>query len=204
MDFPVELNKTRQTAKLVFAGQKDFGFVDEWRNKLGDDPNPVRRDAVDFAQLVLDKVSAQSVPYARSVSDIGDHIANNPKCEVACCALLTCDWFQDSTVLGLCHFRRTWSNNMALDYLTVHPFITRPPEGYAHGVHGVGTVLLYFLSHVAKKYDCKSIWGEATAISCGFYKKVFSLDEVEDTIYVPRAKFVEFADELDKKWAETK
>jgi len=91
-----------------------------------------------------------------------------------------------------------------LDYLTVHPFITRPPDQYPHIVHGVGTVLLYFLSDVAKKYGCNSIWGEATAISSGFYKKVFSLDSVDDMIYVPRDKFVEFADEVEKKLAEKK
>ncbi len=206
MDFPVQLNKTRQTAKLVFAGQQDFGFVDAWRQKLGDDQNPVRRDAVDFAQLALDRFSTHSAiqPYARSIGDIGDHIASNPKIEVACCVLLTCDWFPDSNVLGISHFRRTWSNNIVLDYLTVHPFITRPPDGYSNAVQGVGTALLYFLSQVAKKFDCRFIWGEATAISCGFYKKVFSLDSVEDMIYVPRDKFVEFADELDKKLTEVK
>jgi hypothetical protein len=86
----------------------------------------------------------------------------------------------------------------------VHPLITRPPDGYANVVQGVGTALLYFLSQVAKKFQCGFIWGEATPISCGFYKKVFSLDSVEDMIYVPRDKYVEFADELDKKLAEMK
>jgi len=205
MEFPIVLNRARQIANLVFAGPHDFGFVDAWREKLGDDQNPVRNDAVDFAQLVLDRVSTSvTQSYARSIGDIADHIANNPQCEVACCVLLKCDWFQDSNVLGVCHFRRTWSNNIVLDYLTVHPFIARPPDQYPNVVQGVGTALLYFLSHVAKKYECSAIWGEATAISSGFYKKVFSLDSVEDMIYVPRDKFIEFADELEKKLAETK
>jgi hypothetical protein len=76
--------------------------------------------AVDFAQLALDRFSTHSAiqPYARSIGDSGDHIASNPKIEVACCVLLTCDWFPDSNVLGVSHFRRTWSNNIVLDYLT--------------------------------------------------------------------------------------
>lgn len=206
MELPVELNKSRQTASIVFAGQQDFGFLAGWREKLGDDQNPLRTDAVDFAQLVADRFSAHFAiqPYAKTIGDIGDHIASNPKIEVACCVLLKCDWFPDSKVIGLCHFRRTWSNNLILDYLAAHPFITRPPEGYSHSVRGVGTALLYFLCQIAKQYACGSIWGEATPISCGFYKNVFSLDSVEDLIYVPREKYIAFADELDLKWAETK
>jgi hypothetical protein len=203
MELPVELNKCRQSASVIFAGQNDFGFLAEWREKLGDDKNPVRRDAVDFAHLALDRFSTHSAieSYAKSIGDIEDHIANNPKCEVASLVLLKCDWFPDSSVIGLSHFRRTWSNNIILDYLAVHPFIPRPPEGYPHVVRGVGTALLYFLSHVAKKYACGAIWGEATPMSSGFYKSVFSLDSVEDLIYAPRSKFVEFADQLELKWA---
>jgi hypothetical protein len=56
MEVPVELNKNRQTASIVFAGQQDFGFLAGWREKLGNDQNPLRTDAVDFAQLVADRL----------------------------------------------------------------------------------------------------------------------------------------------------
>jgi hypothetical protein len=206
MELPVELNNNRKNATVAFAGQADFGFLRDWREKLGDDQNPLRTDAVEFAQLALDRFSVHSAiqPYAKSIGDIGDHITNNPKCEVASCVLLKCDWFPDSEVLGLGHFRRTWTNNIILDYLAAHPFITRPPEHYSHRVRGVGTALLYFLCQVAKQYGCAAIWGEATPTSCGFYKTVFALDSVEDLIYAPRDKFVEFANQLELKWAEKK
>ncbi len=201
MELPVELNKGRKTAKLIFAGQHDFGFLAEWRKTLGEDKNPVRIDAVDFAQLAVYRFEAHSEiqPYAETVEDIADHIACNPNCEVAGCVLLTCDWFSDSKVVGLMHFRRTWSNNIVLDYLAAHPFITRPPEGYPQIVQGVGTALLYFLSTVAKRYGCGSIWGEATPISCGYYKYIFRLESVEDLINIPSTNFIKFADGFDKK-----
>ena len=205
MELPVELNKTRQTAKIIFAGQHDFGFLAEWRKTLVDDKNPVRIDAVDFAQLAVYRFQAHSEilqPYAETIEDIGDHITNNPNCEVGGCVLLICDWFPESKVIGLMHFRRTWSNNIILDYLAAHPYITRPPNGYAQIVRGVGTALLYFLSTVAKQYGCDSIWGEATPISCGYYKHIFKLDSVEDLINVPSANFIAFVERFNNEGAK--
>ena len=201
-ELPLELNGKRVTGNIKFAEQKDFGFLNEWREKVGDDPNPFRVDTVDLAGLAVTRFLEQSgmVPYARSIGDIGDHIIHNPKSEVACFLLLTCGWFPDSSVIGLIHFRRTWCNSIVLDYLAVHPFITKPPDGYPHRVNGTGLSLLYFLSRVAEKYASDHIWGEATQISCGFYKRYLSLGVAEDLILAPRSKFVEFAEGLDQRW----
>ena len=85
MDLPLELNKDRQIAKIVIARQHDFGFLAGWREKLGNDQNPFRTDAVVFAQLVLDRISVHAAiqPYITSTDDIGDHIKSNPHSEVA-------------------------------------------------------------------------------------------------------------------------
>ena len=145
MDISVELNGTQRNAKVLFAGGDDLHFVNDWRKVLGKDQNPVRVDAVDFAQVAVARFEAHSAiePYAKSVGDIGDHIGNNPRSEVACFVLLRCDWFPDSEVIGIAHFRRTWSNRIVLDYLSSHPFIVRPPDSYPTVVKGVGTALLY-------------------------------------------------------------
>lgn len=199
MDIPVELNGTARTAKVVFAGKADLHFVNDWRKSLGDDQNPLRVDAVDFAQLAVYRFEAHSAiePYAKSIGDIGDHIGYSPQAEVASLVLLKCDWFPDSEVIGIAHFRRTWSNRIVLDYLAAHPFSVRPPDNYPNVVRGVGPGLLYFLSVVAKKYECDAIWGEATQGSCGFYRHVLKLDSVEDLIYAPREKVLNFIDRLD-------
>ncbi len=199
---PLELNGSPTTANIKFAEQKDFGFLTEWREKLGDDPNPFRVETVDLASLAITRHSEQSgmVPYARSIGDIGDHIVHNPKSEVACFLLLKCDWFRDSSVIGLIHFRRTWCNSIVLDYLSVHPFIAKPLDKYPYVVKGTGLALIYFLSRVAEKYACDYIWGEATQISSGYYKRYLSLGPTEDLILVPRKRFVEFAEWLDLRW----
>jgi hypothetical protein len=65
---PVELNKIRRTAAITFAGKDDFGFLAEWRGKLGDDQNPYRRDAVDFAELTIHRFVAHSAIRSRLFS----------------------------------------------------------------------------------------------------------------------------------------
>jgi len=200
MEISVELNKESRIAKVVFAKKDDLNFVTTWRRSIADDTNPKRVDAVDFAQLAVSRFvnHSQIEPYAKSIEDIGDYIGYNKKCEVACCVLLKCDWFPDSEVIGISHFRRTWSNRIILDYLAAHPFTIRPPEGYPYEVHGVGTALLYFVCTVAKRYECDVIWGEATQGSCGFYKKALSLASVEDLIYADRSKYLGFIDSMEK------
>ncbi len=62
---PVELNKIRRTAATTFAGKDDFGLLAEWRGQLGDDQNPYRRDAVDFAELTIHRFAAHSAIRSR-------------------------------------------------------------------------------------------------------------------------------------------
>jgi hypothetical protein len=201
MKVSVQLNHQWRNATVVVAGEGDFVFVAEWQKTLGANKNPIRVDAVDFARISAHRFEAHSAieHYAETVDDIGDHILSNPQVEVAGCALLTCDWFPESKVIGLIHFRRTWNNNVVLDYLTTHPYIAKPPQGFAHIIKGGGVALLYFLSSIARRYDCGRIWGEATATSCGFYKKAFDLPLVDDLISIPRDNFLAFIDRFDKK-----
>jgi hypothetical protein len=206
MDLSVKLNNKYQTAKAVFAEKEDLAFVHDWRKTLGDDANPRRNDAVDFAEVAVHRFEAHSAiePYARAIEDIGDHIQNNPQCEVACLVLLKCDWFPESKVIGVSHFRRTWKNRIVLDYLAAHPFSVRPPsDDYQYVVRGVGPALLYFLSSIAKLYGCDAIWGEATQISCDFYKNVLYLESVEDLIWAPRENFLKFMDKMDQRETAT-
>lgn len=62
---PVELNKIRRTAAINVRREGSFGFLVEWRGKLGDDQNPYRRDAVDFAELTIHRFAAHSAIRSR-------------------------------------------------------------------------------------------------------------------------------------------
>lgn len=201
MKLQVELNKTSQIAKAIFAERLDPSLLNDWRELLNGTQSQVRTDAVDFAELALSRFLTQSKKqaYAKSVEDIGFHVKHDPKCEVASFVLLTCDWFPDSRIIGLSHFHRTWNNNIFLDFLVAHPYIAEPPPAYPHEVGGVGKALLYFVSCVAKRYECSRIFGEATQHSASFYGKQFFLDSLDDMIYAPRENFIEFIQKYESK-----
>jgi hypothetical protein len=196
-DVTVKLNGKRRRASVVFAKHgDDFAFVDEWKDKLGDEQDTVRRDALDLAQLAIEVFQAHSrvqQTYVSSVEEIGTKIKDNEHIELAGFVLLKCDWFPDSSVIGICHFRRTWCNSITLDYLAAHPFSVEPPEKYAHVLEGVGSALLWFISDIARRNICGRIWGEATHGSSSYYKRIFYLESVEDLILVPPLNYLECA-----------
>lgn len=163
--------------------------MEKWREALGTNPEAIRRDAVDFAQLARDRYFADSKvgqPYIAESGDVRTHIARDPQCEVGGFMLLKCEWFPDSQVVGLCHFRRTWCNNIVLDYLAKHPLTLGHIEDARYKVKGIGPALLCVLSRIALEHSCGQIWGEATSSSCDFYRAFFALDQVKDLFVIPR------------------
>lgn len=100
--------------------------------------------------------------------------------------LLKCEWFPDSKIIGLCHFRRTWCNNIVLDYLAKHPLTLGNVRDEQYKVKGIGPALLCFLSRIAIDHACDQIWGEATSSSSDFYRRFFELDQVKDLFVIPR------------------
>ena len=49
MKVPVRLDDIIKDARILYIEESQFGFLDEWRESLGDDTNPIRIDAVNFA-----------------------------------------------------------------------------------------------------------------------------------------------------------
>jgi hypothetical protein len=196
-DVSVTLNGEQRRATVGFAELPDLTFINEWRDKLGADTDTRRRDAVDLAQIAIDIYLAHTriqQIYVNSVEEIANHpIKADEHVEIAGFVLLKCDWFPDSKVIGICHFRRSWCNSLILDYLAVHPFIANPPDGYPHIVNGAGSALLWFVSDIARRYKCGRLWGEATHGSRGYYKHMFELDAVEDLILADKLHYSECA-----------
>jgi len=195
-DVSVKLKGEQRRATVVFAEDRDLTFINDWRDKLGADTEIKRRDALDMAQLAIDSFLAHSRVqqiYVNSVEDIATHVKADEHVELAGFVLLKCDWFPDSGVIGICHFRRSWCNSIILDYLAVHPFIAKPPDGYPHIVTGAGSAMLWFVSDIARRYTCGRIWGEATHGSHDYYKRMFDLDGVEDLILAPKLHYLECA-----------
>ncbi|MGB2678037.1 MAG: hypothetical protein WAN12_13220 [Candidatus Acidiferrum sp.] len=197
-EFIVETSTGARKVVVEFAAHKDLAFVDRWRETLGTNPEPKQRETVELAQLAKARYYADSglgQPYIEAAEDMRAYIDGDPQCEIAGFSVLECDWFPGSKVIGLCHFRRTWCNNMVVDYLSNHPLIQRHLEDPRYKVRGIGTALLCFLSRMAIAHSCDLIWGEATHGSHTYYEHVFELklESVKDLFVIPRTNFTKCA-----------
>ncbi len=174
----------------------DLSFVEKWRETLGTSPEPKQREAADLAQLARERFFADSKvgqPYLRTADDLDDQIHRDPQCEVGGFILLKCEWFADSKTIGLCHFRRTWCNNIVVDYLANHPLTLREAEDGPQKVKGIGTAMLCFVSRMAIRAACGHIWGEATLGSHPYYEHIFEIHGVQDLFVIPRDNFAKCA-----------
>lgn len=186
-------------AVVEFATFGDLSFVERWREALGTNPEPRQREGADLARLAKERYLADAgvdQPYISDAAEVKSHIEREPKCEIGGFILLKCDWFPESNVIGLCHFRRTWCNNIVVDYLAKHPLTLGSKREDRHKVGGIGPALLCFVCRIALEHSCSLLWGEATSISHTFYEDFFSLgkDRVQDIFMVPPEQIATGAD----------
>jgi len=200
VEFIVDFGGEPRKVTVEFAtGLGDLSFVQAWQQTLGMNPQPDQLDAASFAQVARERFIADSgigQHYLACAEDFRERVKHDSQCEIGAFILLRCDWFPACEIIGMCHFRRTWSNNIVVDYLGIHPLIlpSSSPQGPApKKVKGVGTALLCFVSRIAVANSCECIWGEATLISHGFYERNFVLEKVQDLFVIPREKFTVFA-----------
>src|SRR4051812_28667509 len=111
MEPVLKLNGQRKRATISYAAESDFDFLKDWKPSIQNEKNPVRLDAYNFAKLAVKRFQAHSPfeNYAKDRSEIIDFVRDNPRSEVANLIVLKAAWFKFSPVLGICHFRRTWS-----------------------------------------------------------------------------------------------
>lgn len=179
-EFFVGVNKVPHKAVVEFATFGDLSFVERWREALGTNPEPRQREGADLAKLAKERYVADSDVgqlYISDIAEVKSHIEREPECEIGGFILLKCDWFSESNVIGLCHFRRTWCNNIVVDYLAKHPLTLGREREERHKVGGIGPALLCFVCRIALQHSCSLLWGEATSISHMFYEDFFSLGE---------------------------
>lgn len=184
-------NGTLRLGEIVYFDEKDEQFLGEWKAAMGYDRHPRRRDALEFAENACKRRKAyrDRDDYATCLDDIKDYVKEKPQAEVANLVVLTCDWYPPSRVAGICHFRRTWCNNLIIDYLAACPPIVVPRIGDMV-VKGVGTCLMYYVAKAAIELECNVIWGEATQNSYEFYQSILDLKPAQqDLILAPKPAF---------------
>lgn len=87
--------------------------------------------------------------------------------------------------LGICQFRRTWSHNIAIDFVAVHPLLLRPSSP----ISGVGTALLYCVAGIAHRIRAEKVWLETTDLSVNYYSRLFGTSNTSDLLVLPTEAF---------------
>jgi hypothetical protein len=191
--FRIDANKE---FKFEFAKQRDDQLYRRWLKsaKLGSNPNVI--DSAELATLAFRRwrEALAKKRVANCIQDVVDFIRDNPHSEVSVLVLIKAPWLRNKKPVGLCHVRRTWCNNIYIDFLTVHPAVLAIPR---RKVPGVGTALLYFVSCLAKEINAETIWGEATQNSVEFYRKLFNKPSTKDLIFLERRDYAEFIDRVE-------
>ena len=116
---------------------------------------------------------------ALSLDELVKGIATKPEAEIGFLLVAKPTWKPAPKTLGIAWCRRTWCNHIVLDFLAAHPCTLG--KDYA----GIGTALLYTIARVAGRINAPLVWGEATALSAPFYRRVLDVDGILDHFFIP-------------------
>src|SRR5712692_5307085 len=156
--FPIE---TGRSLEFAFAKRREDRAFRKWIRSAAAASNPKLQDAKELGTLAFrrwrEAITKQRV--ADCVEDIKDFIDDSSEAEVSVLILVRAPWLRGRNLVGLCLFRRTWCNNIYIDFLTKHPSLVGKRK---NPIRGVGTALLYFITCVAAEIEADTVWGEAT------------------------------------------
>lgn len=171
MRFRILEGQEPRFVELMFGRESDLNLLREWRLPPKLRRHEPARDAVDFARLATKRwrYYRQNEHTVTRALELRDACARKSSEELAFLLLARAGWSTRSPILGLAHCRRTWCGHVFLDFLSVHPRIVaqQPPV-----IKGVGAGILYGLCELAGQCDIPVVWGETTASSVAFYRKV--------------------------------
>jgi hypothetical protein len=157
--------KTSKEAPLelvLMSSKQDWNFVSGWKQKVNSMSEQSLKDSLEYAKLGAKRwswLSSQKLCVG-SIEELRERIASNPTEELGLAlSIVRRNEPTMPDVLGFCYARRLWLNHLQLEFLAAM-------EG------GIGTLLLYGLSSVAREVGAPQLWGECTQLSQGFYRKV--------------------------------
>ncbi len=164
-----------------------------WTSLVKNEQSPIPRDAAELAQLAYQRWAyyRRGLSVASTLKDLRTKINDNPHAEVAVLLLAKSDTRFRSVqmnVVALCLLRRTWYNNLYIDFLAKHP---RAPFASAGGA------VLWHISKVAKSIGAHAIWGETTQNSVGYYKRVLGKKRMTDLLFLKRKEYEAFANDFE-------
>jgi hypothetical protein len=200
MRFPVVVNGEPLPAKCGFATLADLKVISGWARIGKASREPAVQDAAEFAGLACKRwrFYRKVGRFTQSLDAISEATTRQPDGELAFLLVASASWQKPTPHLGVCLCRRTWSNSLCVDFLAANPAILAPD---AVPIAGIGRGLLYFVTEIADAIRAKHIWGEATALSAGAYRHMFSQPQIEDFFRLNRAAYRRFRATVESRWA---
>lgn len=176
--------------QLRFGSEADIDRYMVWAKTFRPEHLPIQLDAFEYAALAFRRwKEARSKHRAvSSFPDLLELVRDNPHAEVACLVMANVPRLATGSTVGICYLRRTWCNNVCVEFLTRHPRYAKTCP-----VKGVGTALLFAVCCLAESLGCGEIWAEATQNSVDFYRKAFKRPEFKDLMRIPAGEYREFA-----------
>jgi len=183
IDFRVRVGGEVLPVGFVFATHDSVRKLSHWRSPKQLRSNPHVQDALEYSRLASKRwKSYRSIQRtASSLADIESAVQRDADAEIVFVMLALASWHQPSPVLGFCFCRRTWCHHIVLDFAAAHPNAIGRSGG---NVQGVGTGMLYSLVQLADRIGVKTVWGEATKNSAGFYLKSLALRRITDHFFI--------------------
>jgi hypothetical protein len=144
-------------------------------------------DSVEFLESAFSKWRLYHERQRTAISEetLVDHIQLNQASDILGILSVEAPWASFGISIGICQFRRTWSNNVTIDFLTVHPLLLGTPRA----ISGVGTALLYCVAKLAHRIEARNVWLETTDLSVNYYSRLFGTPDTSDLAVIPTAAF---------------
>lgn len=184
------INGTNQPAFLTLATESDILELKSWRETFRQDTTQQTTDIVEYTGDALKKWEYQQF-YGRCPATWEEflHKVRLSGEEVSGLFVLKAASVGDA-ILGFVFVRRTWTGNMALDYLAVRPKSDKHVK--AHRVSATGGSLLVGVFEIGNLFDAPAIWWETSLESVGFYQKMLSFDYQSDRYQLSRDEYKAF------------
>ena len=184
---------------IEFATPHELAALANW--KATRRSSAAMADAIEYAALTCKRWSFY-LNDGRAITEIGQisERASQGADELAFLVIARARWARPSTV-GLCLFRRTWTGNLVVDFLSVHPSFL---EGGSKQVKGIGATLLLALTEIAVLLGAQTIWGEATRESAPIYERMFELECINDLFVVETSGYEKFRARYLVRWPDAR
>lgn len=153
--FPVEV--------VWLSEPADWTFASAWHSAGRAADSASHRDSLEYATLAGKRwryLEEQGLVPA-SPAELRDSAEKQPTGEFGL-ALALRERTPAGSILGVAFARRTWANNLMLEFLAASPHAS-------NGIKGVGRALMQALALIGLSLQCGELWGECTELSQGFY-----------------------------------